>query len=104
MDYDAWKCGWYDCEPTTHCKHCEYNEQTLDEAKEFLEEVVQQLYSTDSLDIYKLEHCLDELCHMLKVKMNAGDIQVERKEKIKIFSRNLIKLNNDMLKNLTQAC
>ena len=102
MNYDIWKSGWDDCSAPTSCKQCEKSEQVLDDARDFLEHVVNQLYSTDKLDKAKLEKCLDELCWLLNVKTNDGFLQVERKSTKSVFFQDLMKLNNDLLKQVAQ--
>ncbi len=78
MDYDAWKTTPCELSHERECRKCEEKDQTLDEASEWLQEIVKQLYTKDALDVNHLENCLDELCHLLKVKMNTGDIQIAR--------------------------
>lgn len=60
------------------CKRCLEKEQVMDSCQEFLEEIVKQLYMTENLDKNKLENCLDELCFLLKVKMNTNDLNIQR--------------------------
>lgn len=52
--------------------------QNTDSMVHFLEEVLGHLYGSGELDKAKLEHCLDELCHLVGVKINEGDLTVER--------------------------
>ncbi len=60
------------------CRQCEESQQKLDDAKEFLEGVVEKLYSRDTLDVLHLEFLLDELCFYLDVKSGIGDLQIQR--------------------------
>ena len=78
MDYDTWKTGYYEQPCESLCRNCEMNEQKLDDASEFLEEIVKQLYNTEELDSSILEHCLDELCYLLRVPMNKSNLNVVR--------------------------
>ena len=100
MDYDAWKSGWDDCYAPTQCKQCEDYEMVLDHARDHLEKIVNVLYSSDSLDKSKLENSLDELCWLLKVPVNEGFLQVERKSTKSVSFNFLMKLNNDLLKEI----
>jgi hypothetical protein len=102
IDYDAWKSGWYDCESSTLCKQCEKNEQTFDLARDYLKEIIGELYSTAVLDKNKLECALDELCWLLGIRTIDGEIQVDRKRAQNVFILDLIKLNNDLLKQIAQ--
>lgn len=84
MDYDDWKTGWSTLgeDPRcTSCKDCEENDQRFDEAAEYLQGVLEQLYGDAPLNLLNLEHCLDELCYSLKVKTMRGDLNIARKIK-----------------------
>lgn len=84
------------------CTECEKKDrlyaQMTDDARDYLEGVMKQLYSDEPLDVFKLEGCLDELCHLLNVKMNPSDLKIQRskKEDPKLFS-NWIAFNQDFL-------
>jgi hypothetical protein len=71
---------WYeiDIQDPPTCRHCEDKEQSLDCAKEFLETIVNMLYSKNTLNIESLEENLDQLCHFLRVKVKPGDLQIQR--------------------------
>jgi hypothetical protein len=51
----------------------------IDECGEFLSAIVDALYSKEPLDKSLLEWRLDELCHKLGVKINAGTLEIERR-------------------------
>ena len=80
--------SWYepDCEPDYECSACDEKEQTLDSAKEFLESLVEMLYSKEALDLNLFENHLDELCHQLDVKIGAGDLQIQRSKTTSIHT------------------
>jgi len=86
--------SWYeeDYIPQNTCRSCEENEQKLDCAKEILESLVKMLYSRGVLNLNKLEENLDELCHLLQVKMIPGDLQIERAKQIRPFYQEWISL------------
>lgn len=104
-DYDAWKTGWYEdslCSEV-ECKGCQKHEQKIDNAGEFLAEVVHQLYSEGELDKGRLENALDELCWFLGVKFDEGFLQIERKSKVKsVLFADLVKLNKTVLNDVKQ--
>lgn len=75
----------YFYEPDHCCRQCDEKDQVIDESEEFLDEIVQQLYSKESLNKAVLQHCLEELCFRLKVKLPMGELQVDRK-KSELFS------------------
>ena len=98
-----------DCEPEYECSACNGKENTLDTAKEFLESLVDMLYSKEALDLTDFEWKLDELCHYLNVKMIAGDLQIQRKQTPKTI-HNILPIvdewktyNNKFLQQLTQT-
>lgn len=78
MDYDVWKTGYYDCQPEKYCSDCEYFSKKISDAREHLEAIVKQLYIKESLDLDLLEHNIDELCHLLRVKIGFGPLQISR--------------------------
>lgn len=81
-DYDHTAHDSYGCE----CYRCEEKTGVLEDAKEFLQSIVDMLYSKETLNVAQFEDHLDELCHQLGVKMNSGDIQIQRLEKTKSIS------------------
>jgi len=102
MDYDAWKSGWDDISTPIECKQCCDYELVLDHARDHLEQILNQLYSTNGLDKAKLENSLDELCWLLKTPIKEGFLQVERKNNKSVSFNFLMKLNNDLLKEIAQ--
>jgi hypothetical protein len=60
------------------CKQCAEKETALQEAREYLEGVIEQLYSKDKLDISTLEFNLDELCSFLGVKIGKDLPNIQR--------------------------
>lgn len=65
--------GPYDtCDIDSHCNCCEKNSDTLFEVREFFESVVEQLYDDGELDNKLLSFRIEELCHMLKIKLNPN--------------------------------
>lgn len=73
--------GYYEMEDHPECRDCEKKEGTMHEAKNYLESIVQMLYSKDMLDLHKFEDTLDELCHLLNVKLLPEDLQIQRRTK-----------------------
>ena len=62
------------CRP--ECGRCHEKDQTIDNANDFLDEIVKQLYTPQSLDMQNLCHCIEELCHILDLKMPKSNIQI----------------------------
>ena len=100
--FDWWNGPEY--EPEHECKHCNEKEQTMDEAREFIQGIVEQIYSNKALEKGILEHCLDELCFLFNVEMAKGEMTIARKQNDKIISpfglETWVKANNDYLKEL----
>ena len=81
-NYDLWKTDNSEYYETSRpdCRKCEEKDKARDDASEFLEEIVKQLYSQEKLDVNILEHCLDELCYFFDIKANTGDLQIARQQ------------------------
>ncbi len=85
------------------CKACEGKENVLDVAKEFLESIVDMLYSKQPLDASEFECQLEELCYQLNVKM-GDELQIERKQKRSVIEpliQEWQQFNNQYLTQLT---
>jgi len=50
------------------------------ECAECVKALLPALYNKDKLDIREFESNLEELCHVLKIKLPCGELQVERKK------------------------
>jgi|GEM_PF-4308898 len=61
------------------CVDCDYNRKLLLDIKLWFESIVEQLYSNQDLDLEDLENCLDEMSHLIKVKLPAHSLQIKRK-------------------------
>lgn len=81
--YDAWKTGYYEHEALDLIPVEETDDQKkLERAFYWVESIVERLYNKEEgCDVGMLESDLDELCHILGVKMNTGDIQIQAKQK-----------------------
>lgn len=77
--YDTWKTGWH-VHGSCICRECEAHEQRLDECRDFLSTLVDQLSNDSDLKISIVERCLDELCHRLGVKPFAHYLTIQRKD------------------------
>jgi hypothetical protein len=88
----------YDLE---ECRSCYQAEQMLDDASEYLDETLKQLYNTSELDKDVLHHCLEELAFLLKVKMPKTWLQVERTSPQKML-KEWVSQNNKYLYKLAQ--
>ena len=84
----------------SECRECLQKEQVFDSGNEYLQEIIDQLYSKEPLDKSKLEHCLDELCFLLKVKMKKTDLNIQRPEKQKDSFQSWIEFNNQYIKQM----
>lgn len=62
-----------------YCPKCEETENILYYSVEFLESVLEQIYSSKPLDPLLFEDHLGELCCYLKIKLPDGELQIQRK-------------------------
>lgn len=62
------------------CRCCDKKQDKLESAKDFLEGVIEALYSETPLDVYQLEDHLEELCGYLDVKLPQKRLQIQRKQ------------------------
>lgn len=53
--------------------------ENRDTAAKGLQDILEILYGFQHLDLFQLEWHLDELCYTLGVKMNVGELNIERK-------------------------
>ncbi len=60
----------------TECRICNEKDQKIDEAGGFLENVLDHLYGRKNLNRFELERDLEELCHLLRVKMPGEDLMI----------------------------
>ena len=60
--------------------------------------VVKQLYSRGALDKAALEGSLDELCDILNVSINVGDLQIERSGMLPAYLKPWFEFNRETLK------
>jgi len=92
-DYDPY----YDdvCDECGHCK--EYSTEK-DYAADFMKGILDHLYGDKALDLKNLEHCLEELAHILQVKFPEKDLTI-RRETPK-FLQEWVNFNNNYLKQI----
>lgn len=81
MDYDAWKTGYYECDPDNYCSECKENQQKQDECADFLDAINKMLFGVTKFDKEKLEFYLEELSWRLQVDFSY-------QQDMKIFSVN----------------
>lgn len=95
FDYDGWKTGWYDAEPEYECCKCDEKDNILSNIADHMTSVIAILYSNDQLDVAVLEDQLDEVCHLLDIKLPATLPNIERKRsELFQLACDLMKVNN----------
>lgn len=69
------------------CHMCEEFEGTLDQIKDHMGYVLNELYSKDALNMRKLEDSIEEICHYLGINMpiEFPNIERTRESKTPIF-------------------
>lgn len=88
-------------EPEHSCKQCEEKEQRIDDAREFLEGIIDHLYGSQPLDKVNLQHCIEELCHFLGVHFDRDELNIARnKSKIEPYLKDWMSFNQNYLKEM----
>lgn len=82
----------YDWKETDH-------EKFLDETAPSLIGILDHLYGRKPFDEGKLEDCIEELCHLLDVRMPKGELIVRPMAQNEMLS-DWVKFNNEYLKKL----
>lgn len=70
--------SWYEPEDSVE-SGCDCNASNLRYAGEFLEGMMEIMYSKEKFDESTFESYLDELCSYLGVPMNLGELMIRRK-------------------------
>lgn len=65
-------------EPEIVCRHCEEKEKIIDVAKEYLESIVKILYSSQEIDLLKIQDDLIEICHSFGVEIPKNELRITR--------------------------
>lgn len=60
------------------CPSCEDNSHKIDACTEHVKEIVKLLYNRNNLDKLVLEDSLDELCHVLGMKLPSESLNIQR--------------------------
>ncbi len=77
LDYDYMYYDDVESSTSHHeCRICNEKDQKMDEAGEWLNNVLDQLYGNKNLNRFELERDLEELCHLLHVKVRDGDLMI----------------------------
>lgn len=84
------------------CNYCEETQGNKDNIREFLQSIMNQLYSSEPLNVARLEDDFDNLCHQLDIKIMPGEMQIQRLEKPK-FLNNWIKFNCEHLEQIAMG-
>lgn len=92
-----------DCSPYTECSECEEKTEAFEDAAEYLTGILEEIYSTSNLDLELLEHNIENLCHVLNVKMPDGDVQVLRKPQPSLLLTEWMQFNHNYLKSCVNA-
>lgn len=106
MSYDNWKTGHYGddrfSEDDRLCICCMDKIEDKKYASEFLEAIVEHLFSKEPINRDKLVFWFEELCAYLDVKMPDGMLDIKRKDSKVSYIDDWIHFNNQHLKSLTK--
>ena len=86
----------------TRCGQCQGHEDRLKMSAHFFEGIVKVLYSRHDIKVSDLKFMLGELGFYLGVDVPAGEIQVERKDRLKYLDH-WVESNIDYLKSLRKG-
>jgi hypothetical protein len=88
-------------DPTYECLDCQEKDFRLDDIKYWVVAIVEHLYGSKELSADLLDHCMQELTHLLSFHIGNREINVKRKEPTNIQPiRDWIEFNNKYLKQL----
>jgi len=68
------------------CNQCTLHGATLEDIKYWFIGILDQLYSSAKLDRNDLEHCLEELSHLIGLSVPASQLKVVRAQEAKLMS------------------
>lgn len=73
--------SWFepDCDYEYDCDSCDRLHKKLENARDFMEAVVEMMYSKDKLNMDDFERCLEETCSYLDIGFPVDEIQIKRK-------------------------
>lgn len=80
------------------CLECNEKGEIIEKAGEFLNSIINQLYTREELNTIELESNLDELCYLLDVNIGKGDLTIERKNKVPTYLSSWAEFNKTTLK------
>lgn len=69
------------------CKDCEEHESNLKNVEEYFSEVRNCLYGVSEFNKEHLDHCMIELCYLLKVSIPKGELKVDKERTLPDFKR-----------------
>lgn len=84
------------------CSSCCEQEKKLEAAAHYFEGVVEEIFSTDFLDANKLYDYLQEVGHVLGVKIPDQEIKLHRRRERIDFVDDWIAFNNQYMSKLTK--
>ena len=79
------------------------NQKTLDESKEFIEEIVKQLYSHDVLDKDIVHHCVVSICDYFEISLPEGKLNIQRMRRQDPILSDWVEFNNKYLSQTPQG-
>ena len=92
------------------CFNCSVKENKMHDIKYWFRQVLEQLYSTDNLEIDSLERCVQEMCSLIGMKIPQQDICIKRmkdKKDVQVYNikphtiiSEWLEFNNSYLKQL----
>ena len=74
--------NWYedDYYEERECSTCNDLESKIEDIKDFMQGVVDQIYGLEDFDELSLENYIEELCSQLKIKLPTTTIKLQKKD------------------------
>lgn len=91
-----------DYRPNHSCPSCTDISYKIDDCREFVGELVKQLYTDEPLVRSNIEFLLEELCHKLDLKYPGGQVSICRYKRTTAHIEMWKDYNNEHLNQLAQ--
>lgn len=91
-----------DFSPNHSCPSCMDVGHVIDDCRDFVGELVKQLYTDEPLVRSNIEFLLEEICHKLEIKYPGGEVKIARYKRSTATIEIWKDYNNEFLNQLAQ--
>ena len=60
--------------------HYDEKDQLIDQCRDIVKDILRELYSSDSIDYKSLQWDVEEICHVLNMKIPQNELTIRRVE------------------------